>query len=137
MDQGTLWDGQHVSCCDTTLQADLGCKLVQAYALHHDGRPACCGEQGLLQQGPGHFVEMGSMCPAVGLHCRQTWAAYLFKLVHCIMMADQHGPVVRGGCCSMEQGTLWRWAACTECCCQGKCPDAVVRAKCLDSVKHQ
>ena len=67
-------DGQHVSCCDITMQADLGCKLVQAYALHHDGRPACCGEQGLLQQGPGHFkfVEMGSMCPAVGLHCRQT-----------------------------------------------------------------
>ena len=72
----------------------------------------CCGQEGLLQQGPGHFVEMGCICPAVTLHCRQTWAANLFKLVHCIMMADQHAVVWRG-CCSMDQGTLGRWAACT------------------------
>ena len=64
-----------------------------------------------LLHGPGHFVEMGSMCPAVTLHCRQTWAADLFKPLHCIMMADQHAVVWRG-CCSMEQGTLGRWAAC-------------------------
>ena len=90
------------------VQIDSGIKLVHSCML-----PAleCCGEQGLLLHEPGHFVEMGSMCPAVTLHCRQTWAADLFKPLHCIMMADQHAVVWRG-CCSMEQGTLGRWAAC-------------------------
>ena len=53
-------------------------------------------------QGPGQCVVMGCMYPAVGLQCKQAWAANLFK--HCIMMADQHA-VVRKGCRCRDQDT--------------------------------
>ena len=65
MHQGTLWRwAPCVLLFVSTLQANLGGRFIQACALHHDGRPACCGQEGLLQHGTGHFVEMGTMCPA-------------------------------------------------------------------------